>query len=61
MKVFEFVGSRSDFHPNSVGSLQVGSEFSLFRVFLILPEDEVANFEFSFYNLLVVASGYFLF
>jgi len=61
MKVFESVGSRSDFHPNSVGSLLIGHKFSLFRVFLVPPEDEVANFEFSFYDFLVVASSYFLF
>ena len=59
VKVFEFVRSRPCFHSNSVGSLLVGGEFSLFRVLLILFEDEIANFEFSFYDLFVVASGFF--
>jgi len=50
VEVFESVGSCPGFHSNFVGSLQVGDEFSLFRVLLILTEDEVANFEFSFYD-----------
>jgi len=49
------------FSPDPVGSLPIGGEFSLFRVFLVSPEDEVANFEFSFYHFLAVTSGYFLF
>jgi len=61
IEVFESVGSCPGFHSNFVGSLLLGGEFSLFRVFLIPSEDEVANFEFSFYDFFAVASGYFLF
>jgi len=61
VEIFESVCSRSGFHPDSVGSLPIGGEFSLFRVILVSSEDEVANFEFSFYHSLAMTSGYFLF
>ena len=61
VEVFESVRSRPGFHSNSVGSLPVGGELSLFRVHLIPSEDEVTNFEFSFYDFLAMTSGYFLF
>jgi len=61
VEVFEFVRSRPGFLPNFVGSLPVDGEFALFRVILIPSKDEIANFEFSFYNLLAMTSGYFLF
>ena len=61
MEVLEFVHSRPGFYPDSVGFLPVGSEFSLFRVFLVPSEDEVADFEFSFYNFLAMTNDYFLF
>jgi len=61
VEVLEPVRPRPGFHPNFVGSLPVGSEFSLLRVFLVPPENEVADFEFSFYNFLAMTSEYFLF
>jgi len=61
MEIFEYVSPCSGFHLDSVGSLPVGCEFPLFRVFLVSPEDEVAYFEFPPYDLFVVASGYFCF
>ena len=60
MEIFESISPCSSFHPDSVGSLPVGCEFPFFRVFLVLPEDEVAYFEFPPYDLFVVAIGYFL-
>jgi len=59
--IFEFVCCRSGFHPDSVGFLPIGDEFSLSRVLLVSLEDEVANFEFSLYNFLAMTSGYLLF
>jgi len=59
VKVFESVSSRPGFHSNTVGSLPIGVEFSLLRVLLIPSEDEVTNFEFSFYDPFAVSSGYF--
>ena len=61
MKIFESVSSRSSFHSDSVGSLPVGGEFSLFGVLHVSPENEIAYFEFPSYDLFAVASGYFLF
>jgi len=61
VEIFESVCSCSGLHLDYVGSLPIGSEFSLFRILLVSPEDEVANFEFSFYHFLAVTSGYFLF
>ena len=59
MEVFEFVHSCPGVHPDYVGSLPVGGEFSFYKVFLVPSEDEVANFEFSIYNFLAMTSGYF--
>jgi len=61
VEIFESICSCSGFHPDSVGSFPVGSEFSLFRILLVSPEDEVVYFEFSFCHFLVVSNGYFLF
>jgi hypothetical protein len=61
MEIFESVGSYFGFRSDSVGSLPVGSKFSLFKVLLVSLEDEVAYFEFSPYHLFDVASDYFLF
>ena len=61
VEVFEAISSCSGFHPDSVGSHPVGGEFSLLRVFLFSPENEVAYFEFPLYDFFAVASGYFLF
>ena len=61
VEIFESVCSRSGLHPDSIGSLPIGSEFSRFRILLVTLEDKVANFKFSFYHFLVVTSGYFLF
>jgi len=61
VEIFKSVCSHPSFHPDSVGSLPIGGEFSLFKVFLVPSEDEVANFEFSLYNFLAMTSGYFLF
>jgi hypothetical protein len=46
-----------DFHPDFVGSVPVGGEFSLFRILLVSQEDEVAHFEFYLYDFLVMASS----
>ena len=59
MEIFEPVRPRSDFHSDFVGSLPVGCKLPLFRVLLVSPEDEITYFEFSPYDLLAVASGYF--
>ena len=40
MEVFESVRSRPGFHPDSVGSLLVGGEFSLFKVSLVLYSND---------------------
>jgi len=61
VEILESVCSRSSFHPDSVGSLPIGGEFPFFRILLVSPEDEVADFEFSFYHFLVMTSDYFLF
>jgi len=61
VQIFESICSRSDLRPDSVWTLPIGGEFSLLGILLISPEDEVANFEFSFYYFLVVTSGYFCF
>jgi len=37
VEVFESISSCFGFHPDSVGSLAVGGEFSLLRVFLVSP------------------------
>jgi len=47
MEIFESICSHSDLHPDSVGSLPIGGDFSLFRILLVTPEDEVANYKFS--------------
>ena len=59
-EIFEFVSSCPGLHPDSLGSLPIGGEFSLFRILLVTPEDEVANFEFSFHHFFAVTNSYFL-
>jgi len=61
VEIFESVDPCTGFHSDSVGSLPVGCEFPFLGVLLVLPEDEITYFEFSLYDLFVVANGYFLF
>jgi hypothetical protein len=59
MKVFESVGSCSGLHLDPEGTVLVGGEFPFFGNLLVSTEDEVAYFEFPFYDFLAVTSSYF--
>ena len=58
MKVFESVSSHPGLHPDPEGAVPVGGKLPFFGVLLVLPEDEVAYFEFSFDDFLAVAMLY---